>query len=90
MKITKEQAQEATYGAAPDGFTIVADTIIGHTRWSIQRQLVLADSSKRLWGATYSIAATECQDETPFEYSSDPVEFDEYEKISVPAYQRKS
>ena len=89
MNIPKEIAQEATDGVAPDGFTIVADTIIGHTRWSIQRQLVLADSSGRLWGATYSIAATECQDETPFEYS-DPVEFDEYEKISVPAYRRKS
>ena len=90
MNIPKEIAQEATYGVAPDGFTIVADTIIGYTIWSIQRQLVLADSSDRLWGATYSIAATERQDETPFEYSGDPVEFDEYEKIPAPAYRRKS
>ena len=89
MKIPTEQAREATYGDAPEGFSIVADSLVGKTRWGITHQLVLVDSAGDLWGTTYSTGATEYQEEQPFEYEGDTVEFHAYEKILVPSYQRK-
>ena len=64
----------------PYGNTIV-DNIIDTGRWSIYHEIVFADKGK-FYKATYSEGATECQDESPWEYE-DEIECTEVELREV-------
>jgi hypothetical protein len=45
----------------------IKDTIIETTRWSIIHEIIFAHDGK-FWKTTYSVGATEVQDESPWEY----------------------
>lgn len=52
--------------------TVVENTIIGHSRWSIDYELVVQrEIDKTYWSAVYSVGATESQEERPFEEHGD-------------------
>ena len=59
------------------------DEIVDTGRWNIQHRCVFADGDK-FYEAYYSVGATECQDEQPWEYDEN-VECSEVELKSVTA-----
>lgn len=78
LKLSKEEAQSIVWGEHPTA-KIADNRIYGHSRWSIQYDLVFKLDNK-LYKTKYSIGSTEQQDEQPFEYE------DEVECVEVEAY----
>jgi hypothetical protein len=72
MKFPKETLRELLWSKI-DGFEVVEDDIIDTSRWSIIYSLVFKHDGK-FYATSYSVGATEQQDESPFEYSPDEVE----------------
>jgi len=68
MAITKEfTRQELEDLELPE--SAVFDTIVGHSRWSVQHEIIFRDpAGSRHWRTWYSVGATENQDEYPWEY----------------------
>jgi len=59
-------------GESDGKHTVVENTIIGHSRWSIDYELVVErESDKTYWSAVYGVGATEMQEERPFEDEGD-------------------
>lgn len=50
--------------------TAIKDTIIDNSRWSIIHEIVFEDKGK-FYMTTYSVGATESQDESPWEYDNE-------------------
>lgn len=61
---------------------IVQDRIINNSRWSIIHEIVFFHDGK-FYRSTYSVGATEIQDERPWEYTDevDCVEVHQVEKL---------
>jgi hypothetical protein len=76
--IDKDIAQELTYGNECEGFKIVEDKIIDHSRWSIVYRIVVEKDGK-FYASSYSIGATE----SPYENDGDQIEFSEVQKKEV-------
>lgn len=79
MKFKKEFLRELLWDDA-DGAEKVYDEITDTSRWSIHHWMVFKFNGK-YYGTSYSVGATECQEEQPFEY--DPEEIDCSELIPV-------
>ena len=62
----------------------IRDTITGHGRWSVYHELVFKSGGK-FYRVSYSIGATESQDEQPFEHGGDREceEVEPYEKTVI-------
>lgn len=73
MLFKKDVLVELSWGIAPEGFTLVEDVILDTTRWSIVSKLTFKFGDK-FYQTEYSKGATECQDESPFEYEDDEIE----------------
>jgi hypothetical protein len=58
----------------------VEDEIVGHGRWTVRHSAVLKIDGK-FYQTTYSVGATEQQDERPWEYEKD-VECVEVEQVT--------
>ena len=58
------------------------DEIIDTSRWSIHHKIVFEDKDSRKYETFYSEGATECQDESPWEYE-DEIECTEVEQREV-------
>ena len=52
-------------------WTAVFDEIVDTSRWSVQHNCVFKDNDGKFYETFYSIGATECQDERPWEYEDD-------------------
>ncbi|NFH01357.1 hypothetical protein FC831_13900 [Clostridium botulinum] len=61
---------------------VIHKEIIDTTRWSVIKEIVFQDKDGRYYQTTYSEGATECQDESPWEYE-DEVECVEVELKEV-------
>lgn len=48
------------------------NNIIDATRWSVINEIIFEDEG-RFWKTTYSEGATECQDESPWEYEPEVI-----------------
>lgn len=48
----------------------IKDDIIDNSRWSIRHEIVFSDKGK-FYRTSYSVGATECQDESPWEYDAE-------------------
>ena len=48
----------------------VSDKIVDHARWSVEHELVFTHLD-RYWRTSYSVGATESQDEQPWEYEEE-------------------
>ena len=51
-------------------FTAVEDEIIDNSRWSIHHAIIFEHAGK-FYRTCYSVGATECQDESPWEYEDE-------------------
>ncbi len=51
-------------------FKLITDTIIGHSRWSVEHELIFQYNNK-FYKTHYQRGATEMQDERPWEYQDD-------------------
>ena len=62
----------------PDKYELIYDKIEDTSRWSIIHEMVFKDKvENKFYSVSYSEGATECQDESPFEYEPADVECDE-------------
>lgn len=69
LKFDSEQGQAIVDGDT-DEFETVSDEIIDHTRWSVVHEIIVKRKSDGLFFvSSYSVGATESQDEAPYEYS---------------------
>lgn len=57
-------------------FEVVENEQVDTSRWSIIYNLVFKFDDK-YYRTSYSVGATECQDESPFEYDPDEIECEE-------------
>ena len=56
--------------------------LVDTSRWSNIYELVFKDVESGLYyQTTYSVGATECQDESPFEYDPDEIECSQVEQV---------
>lgn len=74
MRFEKEFLENAIYCA-------VEDTITGHRRWSVDHRAVFEHEGK-FCETTYSVGATESQDERPYQYDQDEIECAEVRKVA--------
>jgi len=51
-------------------FTAVEDKIVDNSRWSIYHEIIFEYEGK-FYKTHYSVGATECQDESPWEYEDE-------------------
>ena len=63
---------------------------IAHRRWSVDYERVF-EHEGRFYKTTYSIGATECQDESPYQYAPDEIECPEVSPVErvVTVYEEK-
>ncbi len=59
---------------------VIRDTIRGNGRWSISHELVFCWRDGKFYRTSYSVGATEMQDESPWDYT-DPVECTEVREV---------
>lgn len=70
LTLTKEEANAILWEDG-DGYEIIADNILDNGRWSIHHRLVIKRvSDGKYFADTYSVGATECQDERPWSYNA--------------------
>lgn len=78
MKIFKEEARDILWGDSDNG-ELIQDDIIGHSRWSVEHEIVIRYKGDYYIGY-YSKGATEHQDEQAWEYEEE-VEFFPAKKV---------
>lgn len=74
--IPKAEAREIIYGDSEE-YDVIEDEAIDNTRWSIVHSVVVKRRSDgKFFRASYSVGATEIQDERPFEYEENATFFE--------------
>lgn len=68
MKIKTSELQDLDFPWCDD---VVQDTIIDNSRWSIIHEIVFKWTDRKYYKTTYSVGATESQDERPWEYETE-------------------
>lgn len=68
--MTKDFSRDYLVNELDLPFTAVEDNIIDNSRWSIRHKIVFKDVDGKFYQTTYSVGATECQEERPWEYES--------------------
>lgn len=63
-------------------YNAIEDDVIDTSRWSILHEIVFQDNDGKFYKTSYSVGATECQDEAPWEYE-DNITCYEVEKKKV-------
>jgi len=69
MKFKKEYLMEEL--GLPGGSHSIEDTLVGHSRWSVEHELVFLNRDGKKYRCSYSVGATESQDEMPWEYENE-------------------
>ena len=72
MKFKKKWLQNLVHDDVNDG-EIMEDEIVDTTRWSVRHNIVF-NYNEKFFEIEYSRAATELQDERPFDFSPDDIE----------------
>lgn len=81
LELTREEAKGILWGET-EGYKIIKDEIVNTTRWSVVHSLVIQrESDGKYFQDNYCRGATECQDESPWEYN--PPNFDEVEPVET-------
>lgn len=83
MVFKKEELQKMAYEES-ERLEIVEKKISGLSRWSIYYEVVFRDNETgKHYSSYYSVGATECQDESPYEYDDDEIDCQEVELKEV-------
>lgn len=62
----------------------IQDRVVETTRWSIIHELIFRDTrTGKVYRTSYSVGATEYQDESPFDYSGDMISCVQVEEVEV-------
>lgn len=79
MKYSKKQMQSLAYGYGDNGdLEKIEEKIIDHTRWSVVSQMIFKDTTTgKFYRSSFSVGATEMQDESAYEYDKDEIEVEE-------------
>jgi len=77
IKISKEWLLE---NDIPDGNSI-KDDIIENSRWSILHEVIFTYTDGKTYSTSYSVGATEQQDERPWEYDEDEIDCFEVRQV---------
>lgn len=84
------------YGEVVDAdgnsYVVLDERIFDHTRWSVVYELLFTnENSDRMYITTYSVGATESQDEGPWEYydDEDMIEVQEAHYVQEPVWRAK-
>ena len=65
-----DRARDILYGS-DKSYKVIKDELVDSSRWSLQHDLVIQSvTDGRFWKGYYSVGATECQDESAFEYTT--------------------
>lgn len=83
MVFEKKELQKMAYGES-ERLEVVEKAISDSSRWSICYSVVFKDNETgKHYASYYSVGATECQDESPYEYDNDEIECEEVELKEV-------
>lgn len=82
MKFPKDFMREDVLYGCNEDVEMIYDDIIDTTRWSEIHEIVFKYQDK-FYMTTYSCGATECQDESPFEYDDDEIQVTEVKPVEV-------
>lgn len=78
----KEDLQSVIYSDGP--LILIEDTISDTSRWKIHHDVIFQDPTDgKYYQTTYSVGATEMQDERPFEFDEDMIVCEEVVKKQV-------
>ena len=91
QKFKRKFLQDLVYDDCDDVIAEkIEDNIVAHERWSVVHEMIFKTGGK-YYSTTYSVGATESQDESAYEYASDLVECTEVEKkeVTVTKYVKK-
>ena len=80
--LSVQEAESIVFGDT-EKFKIILDRITSNSRWSIRHEIVVQRlGDNKFFKSKYSVGATECQDESPYEYC-EPIfnEVEEKEKL---------
>lgn len=72
-KFPKTTLQELVSEEQVDGLEVISNTIVDHTRWSVVYEVIFKEDYQ-FYKVSYSVGATESQDEGPFEYDNDEID----------------
>ena len=74
MEVRKEELQDLTWMSESENFKVVQEKFDGDSRWSLHYSQVLKHKkTEKFYRTSYSKGATECQDESPYEYEPDTI-----------------
>lgn len=78
MKFDREILQDLANEDHSPEYEIVSNELVDHSRWSLSYEMIFKyrDKFYRTW---YNRGATECQDESPYEYEPSEIELVEVE-----------
>lgn len=76
LQLTKQQAQEIVHGDHL-GFSDVSEKIIGQRRWVTVYEKIVERVDGKFFKIIYELGSTEMQDQQPFEFDNEPIEFEE-------------
>lgn len=80
----KTTLQDLLWEEETDELVIKENELYDTSRWSLLYQLVFLDKTTgKFYSTCYSCGATECQDESPFEYEGDTIECTEVTPVEV-------
>lgn len=82
MKFNKEDLCELVYQGEPEGFEVISREFSWNSRWSLHYEMVFKYEDK-YYLTTYSVGATESQDESPYQYEPDEIECQEVVPVEV-------
>lgn len=86
----KSDLLDMLYGAELNNIEHIEDNIMDNSRWSIIHSLVFKDlDTGKFYASNYSIGATECQDESPYQYEDDMIECVEVTPVEVTVIEYK-
>lgn len=69
LNLSREKSREIVCDDSED-FTVINDKIVDQSRWSLLHEIVVQhNDTKKFYKSRYSIAATEMQDELPYQYT---------------------
>ena len=80
ITFSKEVMADIAYNDCPEGFEKIEDKIIDHSRWSVIHQMIFSHNNK-FYSSTYSVGATEQQDEGAYEYAPAEVKCQEVKQV---------
>lgn len=82
MKLKKEELEDFGLPFGHAQCPVILDEITDNSRWSIHHRVVFTWKDGKTYEAFYSVGATECQEERPWEYD-DEVDISEVEEKEI-------